>query len=79
MRNSFVPLLLRKSTRFHDKKTLDHKSKLTHRDNAQKMRCNANHRHCTTHCKPDTNENGRYLDGSNGTLVFVHVTETFNR
>jgi len=40
-------LWLQKSTRFHDKKTLDsqkkldYKSKLTHSENAQKMRCNA--------------------------------------
>ena len=37
-------------------KTLDYKSKLTHSENAQKMRCNANHRDidCATHCKPET-------------------------
>jgi len=37
-----------KNTRF-TKKTLDDKSKGTHSENAQKMHCNANHRHCTTH------------------------------
>jgi len=31
------------------KKTLDHKIKLTHSENAQKMRFNANHRHCASH------------------------------
>jgi len=34
-----------KNTRF-TKKTLDYK--LTHSENAQKSRCNANHRHCAT-------------------------------
>jgi len=46
-------LLLRKSTRFHDKKTLDYKSKLTHSENDQKMRCNTNYKHCAIHCKPE--------------------------
>jgi len=31
---------------------------LTHSENAQKMRCNANHRHCPTHCKPETKTTG---------------------
>jgi len=58
--SSVATLLLWKSTRFHvkkywiHKKTLDYKSKLTHSENAQKMRCYANHRHCATHCKPET-------------------------
>jgi len=49
--SSVATLFLQKSTRFHDKKktlqkkTLDYKIKLTHSENAQKMRCNANHRH----------------------------------
>jgi len=58
---SVATLLLRKNTRFHDKKntrftkkTLDYKSKLTHSENVQKMRCNANHRHCAIHCQPQT-------------------------
>jgi len=58
-------LLLRKSTKYHDNKTLDsqkktpdYKSKLTHSENAQKTRCNANHRHCATHCKPETKKAG---------------------
>jgi len=44
------------------KKTLDYKSKPTHSENAQEMRCNANHRHCATHCKPETKKTG---DSSN--------------
>jgi len=36
---SVATLLLRKSIRFHDKKTLDHKSKLTHSENPQKTKC----------------------------------------
>ena len=66
---SVATLLLRKSTRFHDKKntrftkkTLDYKSKLKHSENGQKMCCNANHRHCATHCKPETKKTG---DSSN--------------
>ena len=59
---SVATLLLRKSTRFSDKNTLDYKNKLTHRENAQKMRCNANHGHCATHCKPETKKSG---DSSN--------------
>jgi len=43
-------------------KTLDYKSKLTHSENAQKIRCNANHTHCATHCKPETKKTG---DNSN--------------
>jgi len=35
-------------------KTLDYKSNLTHSKSAQKIRSNANHRHCETHCKPET-------------------------
>jgi len=31
--------------------------------NAHKMGCNANHRHCATHCKPETKKTG---DRSNG-------------
>jgi len=60
-KTSVATQLLRKSTRFHDektldspKKTLDYKSKLAHSENARNMRCNANHRHCATHCKPET-------------------------
>ena len=44
------------------KKTRDYKSKLTHSENGQKMRCNANHRHCATHCKPEVKKTG---DSSN--------------
>jgi len=40
------------------KKTLDYKSKLTHSENAQKMRWNARHRHCATHCKPEIKKTG---------------------
>jgi len=43
-------------------KTLDYKIKLTHSENAQKMHCNANRRHCATHCKPETKKTG---DSSN--------------
>jgi len=39
-------------------KTLDYKSKLTHSENALKLRCNANHRHCATHCKLETKKRG---------------------
>jgi len=46
-----------KNTRF-TKKTLDYKSKLTHGENAQKIRCNADHRHCATHWKPETKKTG---------------------
>jgi len=38
-----------KNTRF-TQKTLDYKSKLTRSENAQKLRCNANHRHETLLC-----------------------------
>jgi len=44
------------------KKTLDYKRKLTHSESAQEMRCNANHRHCAIHCKPETKKMG---DSSN--------------
>jgi len=50
-----------KNTRF-TRKTLDYKSKLTHSGDAQKMSCNANHRHWATHCKPETTKTG---DSSN--------------
>jgi len=50
-----------KNTRFTEK-TLDYKRKLTHSENAQKMCCNANHKHCATHCKPETKKTG---DNSN--------------
>jgi len=61
--HSVVCSLLRKSTRFHDKKTLHkkaphYKSKLTHSENAQKMRCHANHGLCATHWKPETRKLG---------------------
>jgi len=46
-----------KNTRF-TKRTLDCKSKITRSENGQKMRCNANHRHCATHCKPETKKCG---------------------
>jgi len=36
------------------KKTQDYNIKFTHSENAKKMRCNANHRHCATHWKPET-------------------------
>jgi len=49
-----------KNTRFI--KTLHYKSKLTHSENAQKMHCNANHRHCATHWKQETKKTG---DSSN--------------
>jgi len=72
-----------KSTRFHDKKTvdsqkktLDYKIKLTHSYNAQKMRCNANPGHCATQCEQETKKTE---DGSNACVLFAQVTETFNR
>jgi len=34
----------------------------THSENAQKMLCNANHKHCASHCKPETKKTG---DSSN--------------
>jgi len=55
---SVATLFLQKRTRFHDKKTQDYRSKLTQSKNAQKMRCNPNHRHCATHCKPETKKTG---------------------
>jgi len=67
-KNNVVTLLLWKSTRFHDEKTLDHKSKLAHSENAQKMCCNANHRYCATHWKPETEKMG---DTVAAKLVFV--------
>ena len=39
-------------------KTLDYKSKITHSENVQKIRCEANHRHCAIHCKPETKKTG---------------------
>jgi len=45
-----------KNTRFTKNTTL--KSKLTHSENPQKMCCNANHRHCATHCKTETKKTG---------------------
>jgi len=50
-----------KNTRF-TQKTPDNKSKLTHSENTLKLRCNAKHRHCATHCKPETKKIG---DSSN--------------
>jgi len=63
-----------KNTRF-TQKTLDYKNKLTHSENALKLRCNANHRHCAIHCKPETKKTG---DSSNACL-FAQVCETSNR
>ena len=69
-------LLLRKSTRFHDKKNTtvgsqkehrDYKSKFTHSENAQKMCCNTNQRHCAIHWKPETKKTGM-----TATLVCLH-------
>jgi len=77
---SVATLLLRKSTRFRDnktldfihkkihKKTLDYKIKHTHSENAQKMLFNANHSHCATHCEPETKKMG---DSSNA-CVCLH-------
>jgi len=31
---------------------------LTHSENTQKMHCNANHKHCATHSKPETKKMG---------------------
>jgi len=62
-----------KSTRF-TKKTLDYKNKLTHSENAQKLRCNANHRHCATHCKPETKKTG---DSSNACIYLYRPMKLF--
>jgi len=43
-------------------KTPDNKSKLTHSEYTLKLRCNAKHSHCATHCKPETKKIG---DSSN--------------
>jgi len=43
---------------FMIKKTLDYKSNLTHSESAQKMRCNANCKHCAIHCKQETKKMG---------------------
>jgi len=68
-----------KNTRF-TQKTLDYKSKLTHSENTLKLRCNATHRHCATHCKPETKETGDSSKGPAFTLcLFVQVSETPNR
>jgi len=50
-----------KNTRFIQK-TPDNKSKLTHSENTLTLRCIAKHKHCATHCKPETKEIG---DSSN--------------
>jgi len=61
-------------------KTLVHRSKLTRSENAQKMRCYANNRHCATHWKPFSNEKKKTGDISNVCVcVFVQATETFHR
>jgi len=46
-----------KNSRF-TQKTPDNKSKLAHSENTLKLRCNAKHRHCATHCKPETKKIG---------------------
>jgi len=56
------------------KKTLDCKSKITHRENGQKMRCNANHRHCVTHCKPETKKMG---DSNNACVCLYRSLKHF--
>jgi len=51
------------------------KGKLTHNENGQKMRCNANKDICAIHCKPETKKTEKAA-----TLVFVvQVTEAFDR
>ena len=68
------------STRLHDKKhkinkkTPDYKRKFIHSENAQKMRCNASHRHCATHCKPETKKTG---DGSNACACLYRHERSF--
>jgi len=53
--------MIKKNTKL-TKKALEYKSKLTHSENAQTIRCNDNHGHCTTHCKPEIKKTG---DSSN--------------
>jgi len=76
-------LLLRKSTRFNDKnirftkKILDYKIKLTHSENTEKTHCNANHRRCTTHCKPETKKTGDSSNSLVAVLFRIRIFEEF--
>ena len=62
---------------FMIKKTLDYKSKLTHTGNAQKLCCNANHRYCSTHGKPETMKENRRQ--AQRLCLFVQVTRPITR
>jgi len=50
--------MIKKNTKF-TKKQLDYKNKLRHSENAQKMRCNANHTHCADLLETRHKVNGR--------------------
>jgi len=58
-----------KNTRF-TQKTLDYKGKLTPSENALKLRCNAKHRHCASHCKLETKK----IDDSSNACVCLYMS-----